>query len=166
MKKFFIDLIIQRNAWKIKKKVMSFDEFYSVFHINPKPGNPIPLGAGRKGFFLQKNKKYFIKIWLLTLVTSVMQIQNWYFCRMLRFPKKKLYRDFEISFSVTIPKNSDDIRIDVLDEAFCQPYDYQRILYDHPNHETALIVQNEIEKWMDYLQKKGALSGHVRGEYI
>lgn len=91
---------------------------------------------------------------------------NWYFCRMLRFPKKKLYRDFEISFSVTIPKNSDDIRIDVLDEAFCQPYDYQRILYDHPNHETALIVQNEVEKWMDYLQKKGVLSGHVRGEYI
>ena len=91
---------------------------------------------------------------------------NWYFCRMLRFPKKKLYRDFEISFSVTIPKNSDDIRIDVLDEAFCQPYDYQRILYDHPNHETALIVQNEGEKWMDYLQKKGVLSGHVRGEYI
>ena len=91
---------------------------------------------------------------------------NWYFCRILRFPKKKLYRDFEISFSVTIPKNSDDIRIDVLDEAFCQPYDYQRILYDHPNHETALIVQNEVEKWMDYLQKKGVLSGHVRGEYI
>ena len=71
--------MIQRNAWKIKKKVMSFDEFYSVFHINPKPGNPIPLGAGRKGFFLQKNKKYFIKIWLLTLVTSVMQIQKPFF---------------------------------------------------------------------------------------
>lgn len=29
---------------------------------------------------------------------------NWYFCRMLRFPKKKLYRDFDVSFSVTIPK--------------------------------------------------------------
>lgn len=53
---------------------------------------------------------------------------NWYFCRMLRFPKKKLYRDFDVSFSVTIPKNRDDIRIDVLDEAFLQPYDYQRIL--------------------------------------
>lgn len=32
----------------------------SKIHINPKPGNPIPLGAGRKGFFLQKNKKYLI----------------------------------------------------------------------------------------------------------
>lgn len=53
---------------------------------------------------------------------------NWYFCRMLRFPKKKLYRNFDVSFSVTIPKNRDDIRIDVLDEAFLQPYDYQRIL--------------------------------------
>ena len=85
---------------------------------------------------------------------------------MLRFPKKKLYRNFEISFSVTIPKNGDDIRIDVLDEDFCQPYDYQRILHDHPDHKAALIVQNEVEKWMDYLQEKGVLSGHIRGEYI
>lgn len=38
---------------------------------------------------------------------------SWYFCRMLRFPKKKLYRDFKVSFSVTIPQNWDDIRIDV-----------------------------------------------------
>ena len=29
-------------------------------HINPKPGNPIPLGMWRKGLFLQKNKKYLI----------------------------------------------------------------------------------------------------------
>ena len=86
---------------------------------------------------------------------------NWYFCRILRFPKKKLYRDFEVSFSVTIPKNRDDIRIDVLDEAFLQPYDYQRIL-----SETALIVQEQVERWMDYLQEKGVLSGHIRGEYI
>ena len=82
------------------------------------------------------------------------------------FSEKKLYRNFEISFSVTIPKNGDDIRIDVLDEAFCQPYDYQRILHDHPDHKTAFIVQNEVEKWMYYLQEKGVLSGHIRGEYI
>lgn len=75
-------------------------------------------------------------------------------------------RDFEISFSVTIPKNGDDIRIDVLDEAFLQPYDYQRILSDHPDHETALIVQEQVERWMDYLQEGGVLSGHIRGEYI
>lgn len=91
---------------------------------------------------------------------------NWYFCRILRFPKKKLYRDFEVSFSVTIPKNRDDIRIDVLDEAFLQLYDYQRILSDHPDHETALIVQEQVEKWMTYLQESGVLSGHIRGEYI
>ena len=91
---------------------------------------------------------------------------NWYFCRILRFPKKKLYRDFEVSFSVTIPQNGNDIRIDVLDEAFLQPYDYQRILSDHPDHETALIVQEQVEKWMDYLEESGVLSGHIRGEYI
>ena len=30
----------------------------------------------------------------------------------------------------------------------------------------ALIVQEQVEKWMDYLQKSGVLSGHIRGEYI
>ena len=44
---------------------------------------------------------------------------SWYFCRMLRFPKKKLYRDFKVSFSVTIPQNEDDIRIDVLMKPSC-----------------------------------------------
>lgn len=40
------------------------------------------------------------------------------------------------------------------------------ILSDHPDHETALIVQEQVEKWMTYLQEGGVLSGHIRGEYI
>ena len=40
---------------------MSFDEFYSVFHINFKPGNHTPLGMWRKGsFFYKKIKKSLI----------------------------------------------------------------------------------------------------------
>ena len=92
---------------------------------------------------------------------------NWYFCRMIKFPKdKKEYRGFEISFSVSIPKDNSDIRIDVLDEDFCQPYDYQYMLDKTPNFEPCLIVKEQVEDWMKYLQGKGVISGHVYGEYI
>lgn len=90
---------------------------------------------------------------------------KWYFCRGLYFPQKK-YKWTEISFSVSIPKDISDIRIDVLDDDFCQPYDYQSILNKDPNFELALIVLEQVEKWMEYLQFKGVLSGHVKGEYI
>ena len=89
-----------------------------------------------------------------------------YFCRGIQFPKEKRYRGFDISFSVTIPRDGSDIRIDVLDEDFCQPYDYQMILSKNPNYTCASIVNEQVEKFMEYLQEQGVLSGHVRGEYI
>lgn len=89
-----------------------------------------------------------------------------YFCRGIQFPKEKRYSGFDISFSVTIPRDGSDIRIDVLDEDFYQPYDYQMILSKNPNHTCANIVNEQVEKWMEYLQEQGVLSGHVKGEYI
>lgn len=90
----------------------------------------------------------------------------WYFCRMIQFPKEKRYRGLDISFSVSIPKDSSDIRIDILDEDFCQPYDYQYILSRNPENECANIVKEQVENWMKYLQDNDVLSGHVYGEYI
>lgn len=89
-----------------------------------------------------------------------------YFCRKIRFPKERRYKGFDISFSVTIPRDGSDICIDVLDEDFCQPYDYQEILHRDPKFKTALIVNEQVEEWMEYLQRHEVLSGHVRGEYI
>ena len=91
---------------------------------------------------------------------------RWFFCRSITFPREPRYKGFDISFSVSIPKDGSDIRIDVLDEDFCQPYDYQRILSKNPNHPCASIVNEQVERWMEYLQSKGVLSGHVKGEYI
>lgn len=96
---------------------------------------------------------------------------NWYFSRLIKFPKNKKYRGFEVSFNVTIPKNGDSIRIDILDEAFCQPYDYQNMIINarnnnRPVNETCKIVFKQVEEWMEYLQNNGVLSGHVYGEYI
>ena len=91
---------------------------------------------------------------------------NWYFCKLIKFPNTKRYRGFEISFNVSIPKNNSDIRIDVLDEAFCQPYDYQYMLNKNPKFVPCLIVKEQVEEWMKYLQNNGVLSGHEEYEYI
>lgn len=94
---------------------------------------------------------------------------RWYFCREINFKdvkKKKGLSNIDISFSVTIPKDGSDIRIDILDEDFCQPYDYQYILKKHPEHKIANIVKEQVEYWMKKLQEEGVLEGHVRGEYI
>ena len=92
--------------------------------------------------------------------------KDWYFCRMIQFPKEKRYRGIDISFNVHIPKYNSEIRIDVLDEDFCQPYDYQMMLNKNPNFKICLIVKEQVEEWMKYLQDNGVLSGHVYGEYI
>lgn len=86
----------------------------------------------------------------------------WYFYRTLKSDGK--FTDIE--FNVQIPKDGSDIRIDVLDMNFCQPYDYQYILDRNPKQKFALTIRDGVEKWMDYLQERGILSGHVRGEYI
>lgn len=90
----------------------------------------------------------------------------WWFSKTIKFPNETIYKNFEIDFDVKIPKDGSDIRIDVLDMDFCQIYDYQRILNRNPHNEAALIVSEQVEEWMDYLQEKGVLSGHEYGEYI
>lgn len=67
----------------------------------------------------------------------------WWFTRRIKFPKEKRWNDVEISFNVKIPKDGSDIDISVLDDDFCQPYDYQRILRTNPNHECANIVNEQ-----------------------
>lgn len=91
---------------------------------------------------------------------------RWYFSRMINFPKDKRYSGFDISFNVSIPKDGSDLRIDILDEDFLQPYDYQYLLEKNPDLEPALIISKQVEKWISYLTEAGVLSGHVYGEYI
>lgn len=92
--------------------------------------------------------------------------EKWYFYKPINFSKEKRYKNFDISFNITIPKDGSDISIDILDEDFCQPYDYQEALQRNPAFEPALIIKAQVEKWMSYLQEQGVLSGHIEGEYI
>ena len=87
---------------------------------------------------------------------------HWYFSRMIY--KNKMG---DISFGVSINKTDpSDLRIDVLDENWCQPYDYQYMLEEKPNFQFAREIKNKVEEQMAYLQDAGVLSGHVYGEYI
>ena len=90
----------------------------------------------------------------------------WYFVKVIEFPEEKKWENTEISFNVRIPKDGSDVNIMVLDEDFCQHYDYQYILDKNSEHTCANIVKEEVEKWMAYLQDAGVLSGHSYGEYI
>ena len=91
---------------------------------------------------------------------------QWFFCRTIQFPSRSQYKNFDIDFSVTIPKDGSDIRIDVIDNDFGQPYDYQCMLENNPMFEPCLIVQEQVEQWMKFLTESGVLSGHVAGEYM
>ena len=72
----------------------------------------------------------------------------------------------DITFNVTINNDNSDFKIDIIDEEYGQPYDYQALLNIYPEHDFALKVLNCVEEWMEELQNKGILYGHVKGEYI
>lgn len=82
---------------------------------------------------------------------------SWYYCQNL---------GHDITLNITIPKDGSDIEIITLDENFCQPYDYQRILQNDPHFPVALEIKSKVEEIISTLQSAGVLSGHNYGEYI
>lgn len=56
--------------------------------------------------------------------------------------------------------------IDILDDDFCQPYDYQGMLAKGTDNKYAIGAYEWVEMQMEYLQEAGILSGHNRGDYI
>ena len=91
---------------------------------------------------------------------------RWYYSKTIRFPKEKIYKGFHITFNVTIPKDGSNIQIDILDEDFLQPYDYQYILQNNPIFDPCLIVKEQVEEMMIYMQEQGVISGYTKGDYI
>ena len=86
---------------------------------------------------------------------------TWYFSRMLH-PTK-----YDISFNVSINKdNPDDLCIDVLDEEFLQPYDYQRMLSNGSTNKVTLAVKDQVDNLMIYLVDNGVLSNWQVGDYV
>ena len=82
----------------------------------------------------------------------------WYLC-------KRLTSD--ISFDLSVNKeDSSDWRIDVLDENFCQPYDYQYYLSKGNPPPVAVKVNDMVEEIMLMLTTYGIVEGWKPGDYI
>lgn len=82
----------------------------------------------------------------------------WYLC-------KRLTSD--ISFNLDVCKtDSSDWRIDVLDENFCQPYDYQYYLSKENPPQVAVKVNDMVEEIMLMLTTYGIVEGWKPGDYI
>ena len=80
----------------------------------------------------------------------------WYFCN-------PVYKD--ITFNMTIYDRG-DWKIDILDEYFLQPYDYQD-MYEQGNYRpVVLTVMKNVNEIMDSFVHKGIISDWEVGDYI
>ena len=88
--------------------------------------------------------------------TRPQDVPHWYFC-------KSVHED--ITFNMTI-YSEDDWRIDILDEWFCQPYDYQS-MYERGNYRpVVLTVMENVNEIMESFLHKGIISGWKVGDYV
>ena len=72
-----------------------------------------------------------------------------------------------ISFNLSVAKeNTEDWRIDVLDELFLQPYDYQFLMAEGIVNNVAKDVKAKVEQLMQMLVEKGIVTGYNKGDYI
>jgi hypothetical protein len=69
----------------------------------------------------------------------------------------------DVMLNLSIPKNGNRFRLDILDEDFLQPYDYQNILERSPNHEFALGVRKAVEEVLEFLSKVRIIQGYEKG---
>ena len=77
---------------------------------------------------------------------------RWYYCVML---------DKNVSFNLSIEKkNPLCFRIEVLDENFLQPYNYEYILEKNPRHKFALNIKEKVKEQMSYLMRNGIVDGY------
>ena len=81
----------------------------------------------------------------------------WYYCKNL---------GNEITFNLSVKKDGTDYKIDVLDEDFGQPYDYQYYLSQNPDSEFALKIKGKVEVIMLELVDFGVVSDYKVGDYI
>ncbi|WP_142384715.1 hypothetical protein [Bacillus sp. M6-12] len=73
----------------------------------------------------------------------------------------------DISFNLSVDKETLEItNIDILDEDFLQPYDYQAILMKNKEHSIAKGVYYKVNEVLKKLQDDGIIVGFEIGMYI
>lgn len=72
----------------------------------------------------------------------------------------------DVTLNLYIPKNGSRFRLDIIDDNFLKPYNYQDVLKQSPHHELALEVQQSVEKALEFLSKVQIIHGFEKGMYI
>lgn len=74
----------------------------------------------------------------------------------------------DICFTVTMRVSDlNDLKIDVIDDDFGQPYDYQLyIMNSEKPGRVVSIIYEKVEAELKKLQDAGIIQGHVRGNYV
>lgn len=74
----------------------------------------------------------------------------------------------ELGYNVTLNIYilCDTVIIDVIDEQFLQPFDYQWMLRNNPESEAALVVHSKVQATMKRLSDAGIIEGWVANDYI
>lgn len=85
--------------------------------------------------------------------------KEWYFCESM---------GENISINITISDDNEKGKIDVLDDLFFQPYDFQEFIMRLKNNapKKALYVQKELYQIMDSFKTFGIIEGWEWGDYI
>lgn len=75
--------------------------------------------------------------------------------------------DEDITINIKITDNEVGT-IDILDDNFCQPYDFQKMIYDLGDNApfTAIKVQHKLYTILDSMKTFGILEGWEWGDYI
>lgn len=89
---------------------------------------------------------------------------NWYYCRILNEDEVKCM--IPVSFNVTISKKTSKIKIDILDENWLQPYNYQSILERDPSNKFANEIHKKVQAQMKLLMEKGIITGYNENDFI
>lgn len=85
--------------------------------------------------------------------------EEWYLC-------SRVSECGDITLNLTIAKDGSDWELDVLDERFLQPYDYQGLLERNPDNGYARAVADECERQYRLLTKAGILTGWHEGMWV
>lgn len=130
---------------KEKNKIINYDVPLNESHIN----------ANIKINILEENK-------MRELGFTDYCKDTWYYCTRV-INKKRFIVTFNLSINKQNPK---DFTIDVLDEAYLQPYDYQLMLKNESPNKTCIQVHERVQEIMNHLIVIGIIEGYNLGDYI
>lgn len=112
----------------------------------------LPIWMDEKGLNMAIGSKILPDEQMRALGFTDHQTANWYWVKNL---------GHEVSLNVTIPKDGSRLSIDVLDEWYLQPYDYQAI-----HSPIADRIAVKVDRHLAELQEAGVITGFVPGMYV